>query len=371
LSDPSKLVQIAAAQALRRIASKHQAGYDEITAALNQANDRARWGATRIFAQHFAYLKGKTGIADQLISMHACPSFTVRMQAAKSLVQWAYWSKDETLKDRIADAFIAHMARNEHPWMRRNLIEGFYSLADENVRYLYNNWIGHLAQKEDRDKATAAHREASRRMAERIAHALETGNELQREGLLRGLTEFHLRHGGYTNAGRYTRIGNDVETIVFYAGGAPALERALAPLIDSADATRRTQAILAAYTLRDNTLLNLPLLVMRRLTDPDPKVRGVANAFYRSLPLRVVERNRDEAIKVLRELLSSNYAEAQVAALDRLKALGKDRKEFDAEVKAFVLRADSKVAPAALRSLVDFPLLTGDEEIRRRIASSL
>src|SRR5262249_3040600 len=113
LSDPSKLVQIAAAQALRRIASKHQAGYDEITAALNQANDRARWGATRIFAQHFAYLKGKTGIADQLISMLADPSVTVRMQAAKSLVQWAYWAKDETLKDRIADAFIAHMARNE------------------------------------------------------------------------------------------------------------------------------------------------------------------------------------------------------------------------------------------------------------------
>src|SRR5215475_6427617 len=75
----------------------------------------------------------------------------------------------------------------------------------------------------------------------RIARALEMGNELQREGLLRGLTEFHLRSGGYTNAGRYTRIGNDVETVIFYPEGAPLLERALTPLLTSPDAARRRQ----------------------------------------------------------------------------------------------------------------------------------
>ncbi|HKC89194.1 MAG TPA: HEAT repeat domain-containing protein, partial [Blastocatellia bacterium] len=223
LGADSKLVQIAAAQALRRIASRYQisgeAGYDEIIAALDHPNERARWGATRVFAQHFAYLTGKNEIADKLIARLSDPHTPVRMQAAKSLTQWFYWTKDEALQDRIADALIARMAVDEHPWARRNLLEAFYSVADENVRYLYNNWIGHLAQKEDRDKAIAGHRESSRRMAERVAHALETGNELQREGLLRGLTEFHLRHGGYTNAGRYTRIGNDIETIVFYPEG--------------------------------------------------------------------------------------------------------------------------------------------------------
>src|SRR5581483_2467503 len=295
-----------------------------------------------------------------------------RMQAAKSLVQWFYWTKDEALQARIADAFITRMAVPEHPWVRRSLLEGFYSLADENVRYLYNNWIGHLAQKEDRDKATAAHREASRRMAERIARALETGNELEREGLLRGLTEFHLRSGGYANAGRYTRIGNDIETVVFYAEGAPAMERALAPLISSSDASRRQQAILASYTLRDNTLVNLPLLVMRRLNDPDPKVRGMADEFYKSLPLKVVEQNRREAVKVLKELLASNYAEAQIAALDRIKTLGQETaraEKFDAEVRNFVLHADDKAAPAALRSLADFPYLANDPEVERRIAA--
>ncbi len=371
LGDRSKLVQIAAAQAVRRIASRHQIGQDQILAALGHNDERTRWGATRIFAQHFAYLTGDNTVADKLIAMMADPVITVRMQAAKSLMRWSYWTKDEALKDRIADAFVARMAVNEHPWMRRNLLENFYSLADENVRYLYNNWIGHLAQKEDRDRAVAGHRAASRKMAERIARALETGNELQREGLLRGLAEFHLRSGGYVNAGRYTRIGNDVETVVFYAEGAPVMERALAPLVNSPDAARRQQAILASYTLRDNTMVNLPLLVMQRLNDPEAKVRAMADEFYRSLPLKIVEQNRSEAIRVLRELLASKFTEAQAGALDRLKALGEDRKQFDADVKSFVLKADDKLAPAALRSLADFPHLANDAEVQQRIAASL
>ena len=371
LGDRSKLVQVAAAQALRRIVSKNQSGSEELVAALQSNDERARWGATRVFAQHFSGLTGNNEIARTLMDRLADPSITVKMQAAKSLVQWFYWTRDEDVKWRIADAFIARMAVNEHPWMRRALREGFYSLADENVRYLYNNWIGQLPQKEDRDKAAAGHREASRKMAERIARALETGNDLQREGLLRGLTEFHLRSGGYVNAGRYTRIGNDVETVKFYAEGAPAMERALAPLVNSADAVRRQQAILAAYTLRDNDLSHLPLLVMQHLIDPEAKVRALAEEFYRALPLKVVERNRNEAIKVLRELLSSTFAEAQIAALDRIKALGDDRRQFDTEVKTFVLNADAKVAPAAIRSLIDFPGLINDAEVQQRVASFL
>ncbi len=393
LGAESKLVQIAAAQALRRIASRSGAGGlsarsraippedatpNLISSALDNPNERARWGATRVFAQHFAYLTGKNEIADKLITRLSDPHTPVRMQAAKSLSQWFYWTKDESLQDRIADAFIARMAVNEHPWMRRNLLEGLYSLADENVRYLYNNWIGHLAQKEDRDKAVAGHRESSRKMAERIARALETGNELQREGLLRGLAEFHLRHGGYTNAGRYTRIGNDIETIVFYPEGAAAMERALTPFVNSPDAARRQQAILAAYTLRDNALTNLPLAVMRRLNDPEASIRAVSNEFYRALPLKVIESNRREAAETLKELLASNHPEAQIAALDRVKTLGAEfarNEKFDAEVKNFVMRtgagADKKTAAAALRALADFPHLAGDDQIQQRVASAL
>lgn len=395
LGDRSKLVQIAAAQALRRIAVKSavapirnpglfrsspppvSAPTDYILTALNSSDERTRWAATRVFAQHFAYLANQTQLADRLLAMLADSSISVRMQATKSLVQWFYWTKDEALKWRIVDAFIARLAVPEHVWVRRNLREGLYSLADENVRYLNNNWIGQLAQKEDRDRATRALHATSQQMAERIARALETGNELQREGLLRGLTEFHLRSGGYTNAGRYTRIGNDIETVIFYPAGAPAMERALAPLLNATDAARRQQAVLAAYTLRDNTLTKLPLLVMQRLNDDDPSVRAVSNEFYRALPLKVVAENRQMAVTVLRELLSSKHAAAQIAALERIRTLGEDfarSEKFDAEVRNFVLRSsggNNAVVAAALRSLTEFPHLANAPEVQQRITAAL
>lgn len=377
LGDPSKLVQRAAAQALRRLAERHPAAMRQIQAALSQRNERARWAATQIFAQHFAALAASTTGADQFIALLNDPAVPVRMQAAKTLVRWFYYARDEAQKDRIADAFIARLATPEHPWVRRNLLEGLYNLADDNVRYLYNNWIGYLPQPADREQVIRGHHETSRRMAERLARALTNGNELQRNGLLSGLTEFHLRHGGYSNAGRYTRIGNDVEQIVFYAEGAPALERALKPLLASADAQRRQQAVLAAYTLRDNELTELPLLVLQRLNDPDAKVRAVTAEFYKALPLKVVASNRRAVADLLRELLNSPHDEARIAALDRIKTLGREfaqAEQFDDEIRRFIARSaslDQRTAAAALRALSDFPELAAHADVQARLAAAL
>jgi len=156
------------------------------------------------------------------------------------------------------------------------------------------------------------------------------------------------------------------------------MERALTPLVNSPDAARRERAILAAYTLRDNALTDLPLAVMRRLNDPEASVRAASNEFYRSLPLKVIERNRREAVETLKELLASKYPDAQIAALDRVKTLGAEfarDEKFDEEVKSFVLRTDGavdkKTAAAALRALADFPQLANDAQVQRRIASAL
>lgn len=382
LGDSSKMVQIAAAQAMRRIATTSAVAgqppkggtLNTVMAAMSNTNERVRWGATHSFAQHFAHLAPQTEVADRLIGLMADSCVTVRMQAAKSLMQWFWWTKDEVLQDRIADAFVARMIVNEHPWVRRAVLENFYSLADENVRYLYNNWIALLARPEDRERAKRGHHEASRKMAERIARALTNGTELQRENLLAALTEFHLRSGGYPNAGRYTRIGNDVETVKFYEEGTPAVEKALVPLMSSSNPKTRKQAVIAAFTLRENSLDELPLLVMKRLLDDDKTVRAVAEEFYPSLPLEVQARNRTEAIAVLKELLASNRAEAQVAALERVKAVGLEaakQEKFDEQIKQFVLTGDGKVASAAMRAMGDFPALRGDHAIEQRLASAL
>jgi len=391
LGDESKMVQIVSAQAIRRIVSRHvvppsggrsalpkqppEGGTTNIIlASLNDKDERTRWGATRIFAQHFSFLTSHSEIADELVAAMRDNYVMVRMQAVKSLMQWYWWSKDAALQDRIANAFIARMGGREHEWVRRNLQENFYSLADENVRYLYNNWIALLAQPEDRARAKAGHHEASRLMAERIARALTEGSDQLRENLLAAITDFHLRAGGYTNAGRYTRIGNDVETVRFYEEGAPAMEQALLPLLSSPKAAMRKQAVVAAFRLRDNQLDELPLLVMKRLLDDDQSVRAVADEFYTALPLEIHERNRREAIATLKELLASNRAEAQVAAIERVKAVGIEtarQEKFDEQVKQFVLNGDGKAASAALRALADFSHLRNDAAVEQKLADAL
>jgi hypothetical protein len=162
-----------AAQAIRRIAIRTQGGTEEISQALASRRSRARWGATRIFAQHFSGLTDRSEFEVRLIGLVDDPSVAVRMQAIKALAQWFYWTKDESAKDRIADKFVARMAVKEHAWVRRNLLEGFYSIADENVRYLYDNWIALIAQESDEALAIKVSHEQSRRMAERVAHGAD------------------------------------------------------------------------------------------------------------------------------------------------------------------------------------------------------
>ena len=101
---------------------------------------------------------------------------------------------------------------------------------------------------------------------------------------------------------------------------------------------------------------------MRRLNDPEPSVRAASNEFYRSLPLKVVEQNRREAVETLKELLASRHSEAQIAALDRVKALGAEfarNEKFDEEVKDFVLRtgdgADKKDGGRRIAGARRFP----------------
>ncbi len=224
LNDQAKMVQLSAAWAIRQ--SLIRASFDDSELG---GGERIFWGLERIVAQHFAKLtdQGKRRFSGLGFQMSYSKSPLIRMQAAKSLSQWFYWTHDETKKWAIVDLAIYQLSTETHPWVRRNLIEALYSMADENVRYLYNNWIALLATPEDREQAKRGHREHSLQMAKRIAAALETGNALQREGLLQAITEFHLRAGGYAGGGRYTRIGNDVENVQFYDDGAKLMEKAL------------------------------------------------------------------------------------------------------------------------------------------------
>ena len=261
LGDDSKLVERTAAWAIRQIYSRRPGvPSDAVLSALASPDDRVRWGATRIFATHFAGLARRSEFADALIKLTGDPVATVRMQALKGMWQFWFWSADQAAKGRIEDAFLRAMAEPQHPWVERNLREGIYNIADENIRYLYNNWVPLLARAEDRKRAIEGRLAVEARLADKFATVLETGNDRARRNLLAGLTEFHLRRADVydTEADHskpapaiYNRIGNDTEQIAFFGKSNDRFARALLPLVDSPDAEIRRLAQTASLICRD------------------------------------------------------------------------------------------------------------------------
>jgi hypothetical protein len=257
LGDDNKMVQRTAAWALRQIVSRRGAGAAEVEAALASKDDRTRWGATRVFATHFSYVVDHVRL-DPLLRLLHDPRPEIRIQTLKGLWQWWYWDARRPSRDRIEDAVLAAMAEPQHPWVEQNLREAVYNLADENVRYLYNNWIPLLAEEADRDRAVQGRLAVEAALAEKFARVLESGSDRRKKLLLAGLNDFHLRRADAYGAPppnarplRYGRIGNDIEQIAFHGKSAERLAQALSPLLDSPDPDLSQAARVAALLVRE------------------------------------------------------------------------------------------------------------------------
>jgi len=261
LGDPSKLVQRSAAWALRQIYSRHEdASSAPLLAALESKDDRTRWGATRVFAAHFSALARRAELIDALRKLAGDPSIVVRMQAFKGLWQSWFWNADERLRGSIEDTFLAALAEPQHPWVEQNIRAGIYNLADENIRYLYNNWVPLLGREQDRERAIRGRLAIEDRLAGKFAAVLEAGTDSQKKRLLAALAEFPLRRGDVYDVSAdlnqpealvYSRIGNDIEQIAFFGASADRLSRALLPLLDSADPETRRLAAKASLIVRE------------------------------------------------------------------------------------------------------------------------
>src|SRR5262249_7913818 len=155
---------------------------------------------------------------------------------------------------------IVRLGESEHPWVRRNLQEGLYNIADENIRYLYNNWVPLLGTEKDREQAIRARLAIERRLADKAARALRSGNERQREGVRQPPSEFHVRTADsyHSNeqlvkqgASLYVRIGKDIETVQFFGESAEVMAGALRPLLEAPRADTRRLATKAGFMLRE------------------------------------------------------------------------------------------------------------------------
>jgi hypothetical protein len=262
LGDPSKMVQRTAAWALRQSYSRHpETPSSELITALNSPDDRTRWGATRVFAQHFAALGKRPDVEQALAKLVDDPVKSIRMQAVKGLWQLWFWTPDAQTKSAIEDTLLTAMSKPQPDWVKSNLREAVYNLADENIRYLYNNWVALLPRPEDRERAIQGRLAVESRLGTKFAAILEKGTDAQKKELLRALTELPLRRGDIYDVEAdltkiappvYNRIGNDIEQITFFGKTADRMGAALAPLVESSDPEMKRLASQGVLMLRES-----------------------------------------------------------------------------------------------------------------------
>jgi hypothetical protein len=182
------------------------------------------------------------------------------MQAVKGLWQFWYWTRDTATRELIENTLLAAMGQPQPSWAESNLKDAVYNLADENIRYLYNNWVALLPVAADRDRAVRGRLAVESRLAAKFAVVLETAPAPHKKWLLQALTEFPLRRGDIYDPEAdvstlappvYNRIGNDIEQIAFFGESGARIARALSPLLDDPDAEMRRLAAQAALLVRD------------------------------------------------------------------------------------------------------------------------
>jgi hypothetical protein len=262
LGDASKMVQRTAAWATRQAHVRHEElPVTDIVTALQAADDRTRWGAARIFASHFSALARRGELAaplQRLASADASP--LIRVDATRALWQFWFWTPDAAIKGGIEDAVLAGLGKPQHPWVAENLRHAVYNLADENIRYLYNNWVPLLAREQDRERAIRGRLAVEARLAEKFAKVLDSGSVLQKKELLAAITELPLRRGDVYDLDAdlsksappvYNRIGNDIEQIAFFGDSAERFAGSLKPLLDADDAELRMLASRAVLLVRE------------------------------------------------------------------------------------------------------------------------
>jgi len=383
LGDETKVVRRAAALALRLLGNRINGSYrpgeypaqvrlvDELSRALRSPDDRTRRGATRVFAAHFRDLSQELELADTLLERIDDPDPVVAMQAIKGLWRWWYWRSDVSLRIRIEDRFIAALAQPRHPWVRRNLIEALYIVGDDNIRYLYQNWVPSLAQAENRRLATAGQHATVNRLGAKYVTALAAGNRLQREGVLRAMSEFFERPvlGG--------RIGNDLEPMLFYDDMVKKVAAALRTQMTDPDPVIRRLALEGLVTIRGDRSPDLARAVARRLGDADDSVRGWAINMSKEFPLSVSPGTADPATLALVEELSAQaIPESQAAALALIGRMGPipdigPNSDPAAKVRSRLISPSAPVRAAAYGALLSFPALWGEQSVHAAIERGL
>ncbi len=287
LGDPSKLVQRAAGQALRKMSAG-----PAILSALRSADARMRWGALRAMHDEFRGLAGDKSLLEAVKGELRDAAPQNRFQAADDLWRWYAWTRDNSILDAVAGRMLSEGDAS----VRRGLSESVYNILDENEGQLAA-WERAMAGDADRKKTDDALHANRRSQGEILARQLVQGDRQARTGILQGMWDFHMRHmaipadnrdkldvilppfqanysGGVarlhekdfvyepyretadfryaaSNGFQIVRLGNDGDLIHLFADSGPALEKALLVCLKNADAEMTLEVIKAGSVLGD------------------------------------------------------------------------------------------------------------------------
>ncbi len=379
LGDPSKMVQTSAAYALRMVLSRRQdaapAGRKLLIAALKSPDARTRWGATRIFNQHFKEL---TGDPDLLAALEADLNDSVpfvRFQAASGLWRWYYWQVDQQpVRRSTLEALATRLNTETNPMVRRGLQESIYDLLDENTGYL-EAWVRASSKDEDKNRIGDGYEAVVRDQAQVLAKVLREGTPLGREGILNALWDFHIRHyalpplkadtvsiglpavltkyvsgvpdlhvPGYEyppyreavnfkydvhNGFFQTRIGNDSDLIHFFKSSGPELENALLACLQGADDSMKIEVLKAGSTLSGAGDERFTLAALQLSEDPSAEVRQTVRYVYEDGQRGILNLDAPSApdpnlVKKVVEILNHGNPDSQAVVLPLLAGLPDD-----------------------------------------------
>jgi hypothetical protein len=376
LGDPAKMVQVASAYALRMVLSRRPSvapqGRAMLAAALGSSNARTRWGAARVFNQHFRDLTGDATLLAALERTLNDPVPYVRFEAAAGLWRWYYWQVDQPAVRRgTLEALATRLNTESDEMVRRGLKESIYDLLDENTGYL-SAWVKASSKDEDKDRINAGYEAVVRDQAQVLAKVLRTATPLGREGILTSLWDFHIRHYALPalksdtvsiglpavltkyvtgvpdlhrpdyeyppyreavdfkydvhNSFFQTRIGNDSDLIHFFKSSGTELEDAILSCLKGADESMKINVLKAGSTLSESGDARFTLAALNLSEDPSADVRQTVRYVYEGGQRGVLNLESQAApdpnlVAKVVEILKRGNPDSQAVALPLLAEL--------------------------------------------------
>lgn len=376
LGDSDKMVQRTSAWAVRMILERRPEiaadGRAELTEALQSHDARQRWGATQLFNQHFKYVADDAQLRAALIHDLGDPAAAVRVNAARGLWQWSYWSSDDSAaRKSILEALATRLNTESDATVRRAIHESIYDVLDENTGYL-EAWVRAAGTEADQDNIHKGYEAVVRDQAQVLAKALRSATPLGREGILDSLWDFHIRHyslpklkegqvsvalpsvftkyvsgvpqlhiPGYEyppyrdtadfhydvhNGFFQTRIGNDSDLIHFFGSSGPELEEALIDCLKGADSATKIDVLKAGSTLSSAGDARFAKAALHLALDPDKQVREAVSYVYENGQRGVLNINTPNApdpelVQTITQILANGDDNAQETVLPLLAAL--------------------------------------------------